>query len=107
MPPPATTALGALYRHVTGEAHPDDYDYQPSNVTFGLFPPLEEAGSAGRRTEADAGGRSIRAETRVPKSQRRTAVADRARRDFAAWLSPNIPLHLAEKPSPLPGERAG
>jgi methylenetetrahydrofolate--tRNA-(uracil-5-)-methyltransferase len=39
-PPPATTAMGALYRHVTGEAHPDGHDHQPSNVIFGLFPPL-------------------------------------------------------------------
>jgi methylenetetrahydrofolate--tRNA-(uracil-5-)-methyltransferase len=63
-PPPATTALGALLRHVTGEAHPEGYDYQPSNVTFGLFPPLDG---------------------RVPKSERRRAVLERARRDFAAW----------------------
>ncbi|MGZ6126519.1 MAG: methylenetetrahydrofolate--tRNA-(uracil(54)-C(5))-methyltransferase (FADH(2)-oxidizing) TrmFO, partial [Myxococcales bacterium] len=32
VPPPATTALGSLYRHVTGEAHPPDYPHQPSNV---------------------------------------------------------------------------
>jgi len=64
-PPPATTALGALYRHVTGEAHPPGYDYQPTNVTFGLFPPLQ--GSA-------------------PSSQRRTLVVERAQRDFSAWL---------------------
>ena len=40
VPPPATTALGSLYRHVTGEAHPPDYPHQPTNVIFGLFPPL-------------------------------------------------------------------
>jgi methylenetetrahydrofolate--tRNA-(uracil-5-)-methyltransferase len=39
--PPAGTAFGALHGHVTGTAHPDDYDYQPTNVTWGLFPPLE------------------------------------------------------------------
>ena len=38
---PPGTALGALYGHVTGAAHPDDYDYQPTNVTWGLFPPLD------------------------------------------------------------------
>jgi methylenetetrahydrofolate--tRNA-(uracil-5-)-methyltransferase len=80
LPPPATTALGALYRHVTGEAHPDDYDYQPSNVTFGLFPP---------------------AEARVPKSQRRTAVAERARRDFAVWLAPTATASPTPTATPL------
>jgi methylenetetrahydrofolate--tRNA-(uracil-5-)-methyltransferase len=74
-PPPATTALGALYRHVTGEAHPKGYDYQPTNVTFGLFPPLE--GSA-------------------PSSQRRTLVVERAQRDFTAWLeSENLQMGAA------------
>jgi methylenetetrahydrofolate--tRNA-(uracil-5-)-methyltransferase len=41
-PPPGTTALGALLRHVSGEAHPPDYDYQPTNVVYALFPPLRE-----------------------------------------------------------------
>ena len=39
--PPPATALGALHRHLTGAAHPPDYPYQPSNVVFALFPPLE------------------------------------------------------------------
>ncbi|HLM45491.1 MAG TPA: methylenetetrahydrofolate--tRNA-(uracil(54)-C(5))-methyltransferase (FADH(2)-oxidizing) TrmFO [Myxococcaceae bacterium] len=63
VPPPATTALGSLYRHVTGEAHPADYDYQPSNVIYGLFPPL-----AGR----------------VKKADKRAAYASRAKQDLAA-----------------------
>jgi methylenetetrahydrofolate--tRNA-(uracil-5-)-methyltransferase len=37
-PPPATTALGALLRHITGGA--DAASFQPMNVNFGLFPPL-------------------------------------------------------------------
>ncbi len=65
-PPPATTALGALYRHVTGEAHPAGYDYQPSNVIFGLFPPMDG---------------------RVPEAQRRLKLVERARADFGAWLA--------------------
>jgi len=64
IPPPATTALGALYRHVTGEAHPPDYAYQPTNVIFGLFPPLEG---------------------RVKKQDRKTRMVERARRDLAPW----------------------
>jgi len=65
-PPPATTAMGALYRHVTGEAHPDGHAYQPSNVIFGLFPPLPG---------------------RVKKADKRARYAERGRRDFQAWLA--------------------
>jgi methylenetetrahydrofolate--tRNA-(uracil-5-)-methyltransferase len=66
VPPPATTSLGALYRHVTGEAHPAGAPYQPTNVIFGLFPPLPG---------------------RVKKQDKRAAYSRRARADFAAWLS--------------------
>jgi len=71
-PPPATTALGALYRHVTGEAHPAGSPYQPSNVIFGLFPPLPQ---------------------RVKKADKRAHYARRAREDFAGWIK-SLP-HLA------------
>ena len=37
--PPATTAMGALLHHITGGA--DSKYYQPMNVNFGLFTPLE------------------------------------------------------------------
>jgi methylenetetrahydrofolate--tRNA-(uracil-5-)-methyltransferase len=39
-PPPATTALGALLRHITGGA--DATSFQPMNVNFGLFPQLSD-----------------------------------------------------------------
>ncbi|HEY8353293.1 MAG TPA: methylenetetrahydrofolate--tRNA-(uracil(54)-C(5))-methyltransferase (FADH(2)-oxidizing) TrmFO, partial [Sphingomonadales bacterium] len=38
--PPATTAFGALLNHITGGA--DAASFQPMNVNFGLFPPLDE-----------------------------------------------------------------
>jgi methylenetetrahydrofolate--tRNA-(uracil-5-)-methyltransferase len=38
-PPPLETALGALLGHITGGADADSY--QPMNVNFGLFPPVE------------------------------------------------------------------
>ncbi|HEX6441344.1 MAG TPA: methylenetetrahydrofolate--tRNA-(uracil(54)-C(5))-methyltransferase (FADH(2)-oxidizing) TrmFO, partial [Stellaceae bacterium] len=37
-PPPATTALGALLRHITGGAEAGTF--QPMNINFGLLPPL-------------------------------------------------------------------
>jgi methylenetetrahydrofolate--tRNA-(uracil-5-)-methyltransferase len=39
VPPPPGTALGALLRHLTES---DPACFQPSNVNFGLFPPLRE-----------------------------------------------------------------
>ena len=37
--PPATTAMGALLGHITGGA--DAATFQPMNVNFGLFPPID------------------------------------------------------------------
>ncbi len=61
-PPPLTTALGALLGHITGGAEADIY--QPMNVNFGLFPPLE-----GRSRKAD----------------RKALMSARAEADLAAW----------------------
>ncbi|HEY5711864.1 MAG TPA: methylenetetrahydrofolate--tRNA-(uracil(54)-C(5))-methyltransferase (FADH(2)-oxidizing) TrmFO [Allosphingosinicella sp.] len=61
-PPPATTALGALLGHITGGA--DAALYQPMNVNFGLFPPIE-----GRSKKAD----------------RKRAYTDRARAALGDW----------------------
>ena len=62
--PPAATALGALLRHVTGEAHPAGYDYQPTNVVYALFPPLEG---------------------RHKKTERKAKMLARARRELSSW----------------------
>ncbi len=62
--PPPTTALGALLGHITGDANPDDY--QPMNVNFGLFAPLDE---------------------KVHKKSRKAAMTSRARADLANWKS--------------------
>ena len=66
--PPATTAIGALLNHITGGAEAETF--QPMNVNFGLFPPLEAARS-GRRGKAD----------------RKRAYTERAKADWSAWLS--------------------
>ena len=59
-PPPLTTALGALINHITG-GHIETIDegprsFQPMNVNFGLFPPLERAPKAedGKRLRGPA-----------------------------------------------------
>ena len=62
--PPDTTALGALLAHITGGASAETF--QPMNVNFGLFPPIE-----GRHK-----GR-----------ERKRAYAIRARSDLEGWLA--------------------
>jgi len=47
MPPPPTTAFGALLAHITGGA--DSKTFQPMNVNFGLFPELKGARGKDRK----------------------------------------------------------
>lgn len=61
--PPRETALGALLAHITGEAEVETY--QPMNVNFGLFPPIE-----GRSKKAD----------------RKLMYTSRARAAFSGWM---------------------
>ncbi|MET0269517.1 MAG: methylenetetrahydrofolate--tRNA-(uracil(54)-C(5))-methyltransferase (FADH(2)-oxidizing) TrmFO [Sphingomonas sp.] len=62
--PPQTTALGALLGHITGGATAETY--QPMNVNFGLFPPLDE---------------------RAKKAERKPLMAARARAALAEWMA--------------------
>ncbi|MCB9989404.1 MAG: methylenetetrahydrofolate--tRNA-(uracil(54)-C(5))-methyltransferase (FADH(2)-oxidizing) TrmFO [Rhodospirillales bacterium] len=69
--PPATTAMGALLTHITGGA--DAKHYQPMNINFGLFPPLEDQlGPNGKR--------------KIRKKDRKPALAARARHDLQGWI---------------------
>ena len=68
LPPPPETAMGALLAHVTGGAEADTF--QPMNVNFGLFPPLE-AQPRGRRG----------------KRERAEAMTARAKAASAGWLA--------------------
>src|SRR5499426_3845305 len=63
-PLPPTTALGALLAHITRGA--DAATFQPMNVNFGLFPPLDEAAVRGR--------------------DRKRVMARRALADLDLWL---------------------
>jgi methylenetetrahydrofolate--tRNA-(uracil-5-)-methyltransferase len=62
-PPPRTTAHGALLAHITGDAVAETF--QPMNVNFGLFPPIEH----------------------VAKKSRKLAYTARAKAAFAQWAS--------------------
>ena len=66
-PPPPETAMGALITHITGGA--EAKTFQPMNVNFGLFPPIDAKG--GRRGRKD----------------RYKAYTDRAKVAFTEWLT--------------------
>ncbi|NOQ51834.1 MAG: methylenetetrahydrofolate--tRNA-(uracil(54)-C(5))-methyltransferase (FADH(2)-oxidizing) TrmFO [Desulfuromonadaceae bacterium] len=63
--PPAETAMGALLTHL---AEADTENFQPMNVNYGLFPPLE--------------GRKMK------RADRRLAMADRALTALPEWWEP-------------------
>jgi methylenetetrahydrofolate--tRNA-(uracil-5-)-methyltransferase len=64
--PPATTAMGALLGHITGGA--DAATFQPMNVNFGLFPPIDGT---------------------FRGKERKQALAMRALSDLDLWLKPH------------------
>jgi methylenetetrahydrofolate--tRNA-(uracil-5-)-methyltransferase len=66
--PPRTTAIGALAHYVS---HADAAHYQPTNITFGIMPQLDE--TPGRRPKKGA--------------ERKLAVAARALERLDAWLA--------------------
>ena len=72
---PATTATGALVHHITGGA--EAKTFQPMNVNFGLFPPIDAKG--GRRNRKD----------------RYKAYTDRAKADWQGWLSAETQVSAA------------
>ena len=78
--PPATTAHGALINHITG-GHIETTDsrgssFQPMNVNFGLFPPVE-------KVRVKDGKRLKHTEQAV---ERKRAYTARAMADFEAWM---------------------
>jgi methylenetetrahydrofolate--tRNA-(uracil-5-)-methyltransferase len=78
--PPATTAIGALLNHITG-GHIEAIDagprsFQPMNVNFGLFPPIEEPGVDGKRLRGPEKGVA-----------RKQALSARAQADLQRWLA--------------------
>jgi len=78
--PPATTAHGALLGHVTGASRVPgeaERDFQPMNVNFGLFPPIDQP-------VKDDDGNRLRGTAKT--LARKRALSRRALRDFELWL---------------------
>jgi methylenetetrahydrofolate--tRNA-(uracil-5-)-methyltransferase len=82
VPPPPTTAFGALLGHITGGHLSADEggarSFQPMNVNFGLFPPLDSP-------THDASGRRIKGKDRG--AARKRLLSARALADFDRWLA--------------------
>ena len=58
---PATSSLGALTQYIT---RAPSKNFQPMNINFGLFPPLEK---------------------HAPKSERKMRIGERALKDLEPW----------------------
>jgi methylenetetrahydrofolate--tRNA-(uracil-5-)-methyltransferase len=84
VPPPATTALGALIGHITGghlDAGPQAGklgSFQPMNINYGLLPPLDPPrhGADGKRLPHKERGRA-----------KKRLMGERALADLDAWTS--------------------
>jgi methylenetetrahydrofolate--tRNA-(uracil-5-)-methyltransferase len=94
VPPPPTTAFGALLGHITGGhlvAEANDRgprSFQPMNVNFGLFPPIDPP------THDDAGQRIKGKDKTV---WRKRAMSRRALADLEGWLAVGqVPRAAAE-----------
>src|SRR5262249_28228907 len=90
--PPASTAHGALLSHITG-GHIDTIDagpssFQPMNVNFGLFPPLQLTPAFDRRSKL---GR-----TTAKARARKSALTSRALNDLNSWIAGELPAAAAE-----------
>ena len=79
--PPRTTALGALAFYVS---HADPKHYQPTNITFGIMPPIDDGTL--RRGRAEDGRRLSR------KEARKLAHSSRALSDLEVWLTDSVVL---------------
>jgi methylenetetrahydrofolate--tRNA-(uracil-5-)-methyltransferase len=72
-PPPRTTAIGALAYYVS---HAEPSHYEPSNITFGIMPPLDRPPRG--------------------KMERKLAISKRALEDLETWMSERSPWARSE-----------
>jgi methylenetetrahydrofolate--tRNA-(uracil-5-)-methyltransferase len=88
LPPPPTTAFGALLDHITGghiladagtgARSSQPQSVQPMNANFGLFPPIDQP-------TRDAAGNRIKGKERG--AARKRALSARALADLGRWLA--------------------
>ncbi len=82
--PPSTTAFGAILGHITGghltsNDEPGKRSFQPMNVNFGLFPPIQVPRPEGKRLPGNEKARA-----------KKLAITTRALADLDAWLAVSL-----------------
>lgn len=70
LPPPPTTACGALLKHVTQSS---EKEFIPSNVNFGIFEPLPDSGKR-----------------KLKRTEKREKMCERALQDIEVWIKENL-----------------
>jgi methylenetetrahydrofolate--tRNA-(uracil-5-)-methyltransferase len=80
---PRTTAIGALAYYVS---HANPAHYEPSNITFGIMPPLDWARGGPEALEGPPLSPAPKG-----KKLRNLALADRALQDLQAWVHARTP----------------
>ena len=86
VPPPPTTAHGALLAHITGghietiDAGP--FSFQPMNVNFGLFPPIVAPPAPDGRKFGRGSAKNL---------ARKSALSERALADLERWMAGELP----------------
>jgi methylenetetrahydrofolate--tRNA-(uracil-5-)-methyltransferase len=95
MTPPPTTAFGALLNHITGghlvsEDEPGKRSFQPMNVNFGLFPPLDTG------TKLKPEGFEGRFRGKDKAVAKKKALSARALADCRDWLGLSQDAQAAE-----------
>jgi methylenetetrahydrofolate--tRNA-(uracil-5-)-methyltransferase len=80
---PRTTAIGALAYYVS---HANPAHYEPSNITFGIMPPLDWARGGPEALEGPPLSPAPKG-----KKLRNLALADRALQDLHAWVHARTP----------------
>ncbi|WP_173932198.1 methylenetetrahydrofolate--tRNA-(uracil(54)-C(5))-methyltransferase (FADH(2)-oxidizing) TrmFO [Chelativorans sp. Marseille-P2723] len=83
--PPPTTAFGALLNHITGghilaNDEPGKRSFQPMNVNFGLFPPVEIPKEEGKRLRG-----------KEKSFAKKRAITSRALAHWKEWLGVQTP----------------
>lgn len=81
LPPPVSTALGAIHNHVTiGHFSGKKGTFQPMNVNFGLFPELDED----RMKEA------LKVKGKEREKARKFQISQRAKSELEDWKKVNL-----------------
>jgi methylenetetrahydrofolate--tRNA-(uracil-5-)-methyltransferase len=75
--PPRTTAIGALAYYAS---HADPAHYEPSNITFGILPPLSSPPRG--------------------KAERKLALSERALEDLFRWMRSGEAVDAGRRPLP-------